>query len=328
MKAAILFPLLFAIAACASPGNKVPSNTLCVYPLSPSYSLLQRAQIYLLVLFVLLNPLKTPLFHGALAALMTKVSIIAIHAIVLLPPLVKGDTIALDLDIVGTWSVISLTSCCLAVLLSWSTALKGSKAKPLVRIWGFLVAIATVCSYAGLRRMKALRFADGSNGVCGGISNGYLRPGEHPVAIATERVFDKRFEDDVRILAPFVLIATIVGLWACFRPSPQPPLKETAMDLYSGDVLPRSTGPSPSLKSGPFRKALLMLLTLSPSVVLIAQLVQQELYFVKDGALPTMEQPQAVGQWGSWVGACLVLVAALIGKALEEKEPAKTEPIH
>src|SRR5436190_2511179 len=136
-------------------------SSLCVYPLSPTYATLPRLNTLLLLLAVIHGPADNWATKGALAAVMTRTAGLALHAFALLGvlewELAKPIEIrSFDLDILGTWALLSIVATSVPMMLSWAPSLRTSKARPLVRIWGLLVAAGALCSYAGVRKITTV----------------------------------------------------------------------------------------------------------------------------------------------------------------------------
>ena len=156
---------------------------LCVEPLSPTYSTLPRLNSIVLLFFILLSPSDSWATKGALAALMVRVATISFHAIALLATETNSDQ-TFDLDIIGTWVILSGVGVALPLLLGWAPSLKSSKARPLVRIWGVLVVAGAICAYVSLRR----NFGHIWSSSCTSASKPRLR-NDHVVALNSRSLF-------------------------------------------------------------------------------------------------------------------------------------------
>ena len=58
----------------------------------------------------------------------------------------------MDLDVVGSWAVLSTAMLMLIPMLEWSFALRDSRARAVVRVWGILITIGMICSFIALYR--------------------------------------------------------------------------------------------------------------------------------------------------------------------------------
>src|SRR5215469_10462375 len=103
-------------------------SSICVYPFSPSYSTLPRLNTLLLLLAVIHGPADNWATKGALAAVMTRTASIALHAFALLGVLkwelsMPIEIRTFDLDIIGTWVVLSVVATSIPMMLTWAPSL-------------------------------------------------------------------------------------------------------------------------------------------------------------------------------------------------------------
>jgi hypothetical protein len=126
--------------------------TICVAPLTPTYSTLPRLNTTALLLFIILSPTSSWATKGALAALMVRVATISIHAIVMLA--MRDASHALELDIISAWFILSEVAAAAPIMLLWAPSLRGSKARLLVKLWGVLVFIGAICAFTTVQWAK------------------------------------------------------------------------------------------------------------------------------------------------------------------------------
>jgi hypothetical protein len=125
------------------------NRILCVYPLSGQYSLLNRLLYYALIVFAVVGHSHPWLVTGPLAYIMTYSSTAAVHALIMA---VVSENGLLDIDVLGTWAIISIG--CLAVLPIFTTskAISESQYSPVFGFWGTLMSIGVICSLVSIHR--------------------------------------------------------------------------------------------------------------------------------------------------------------------------------
>jgi hypothetical protein len=118
----------------------------CVYSLSGTYGLLPRLLYYCTLIFAVFGRSKEWLVIGALVSALTYAGTAAIHAIFL----VTSKVTVFNLDVIGTWSVLSSGSIAYIVMVHWSTTLRNSRARMVMVLWGFLIGVALLFSRSTL----------------------------------------------------------------------------------------------------------------------------------------------------------------------------------
>jgi hypothetical protein len=135
----------FACSVSADHRNDKPgeleSHGVCSYPVSGQYAILQRVLYYALLIFSVLMHGKPWLVGGALAAAMTYSGAAAVHALVLAG--ISTKTL-LDLDIYGVWAILSAGVLAVEPMMTFSTNLRNSVARPVVAFWGMIIGVGTV----------------------------------------------------------------------------------------------------------------------------------------------------------------------------------------
>lgn len=305
---------------------------ICVEPISPTYSTLPRLNTLALLLFLLLSPWASWATTGALAALMTRTAAIAFHAIALLVTLAPPKTFAsqdpleilpaFDLDIIGTWIVLSAVSAAVPLLLGWSAALKRSQARFLVKTWSCLIVIGGVCAFVAIRKSITsgvgydsddLGERETVHDMCLSSSKSPLRAGE-AVLFDAERIFGRlrrgtllwTFDTMALVSMGFVVFICLLGSKTKSRQS-------ACYDLW-------------------FRLGgLIMVMS---AVVLPAIIVLHELFLLKSypgsAALPMTEGLSAFEQWNCWAATGLVLAATVLNWLVGKKrtKQATSLPVH
>jgi hypothetical protein len=302
------------------------TSFICIEPLSSTYSTLPRLNTLVLLLFLLLAPSASWATSGALAALMVRTAIMALHAITLLtvlPPSKDFETKdplvilpAFDLDIIGTWFILSAVGTANPLLLGWARALRESKARLLVKIWGCLVVVGSVCAFVAMRRSANggvvynsdhFRESELARSRCSNSNKSRLRTTD-AVVFDTERIFGRlrretliwKFDTAALVL---MSLAVFTSLWTA-----------KAGTTYSA-----------------LRVWLGRSFMASAAVVLPAIIILHELFLLKSNpgvaAIPMAEGLKAFDQWSCWAATSLVIVATVLNWVVEQKGHTQVDPV-
>ena len=304
-------------------GTTDTHKVVCIYPISGSYSLLQRLNYYALLVFVIFSRHKKLLVQGAAAAVMIFAGVTAVHAFALSCSTTRNRA-AFDMDVFGTWAVLGITSVFLSPFLQWSAVLRKSEARPLVQCWGILVACGTICATVNVWRnyevsypcvnfytnttVTSIPFSPPDTDQylnctpsCFASHQSFRNPSELLV-VNMSRVFDDSFERAANWPGIFITIAGVLGLFSSLsRDSDKDPLE---------------------MSKGKKRvEACLAIFAYGSPILFIVAVVLNETYLLHSPSLPLGEAPHSVGQWGCWVATILVLMSTLLDKT---SSPAKT----
>lgn len=139
---------------------------ICVEPLLPTYSTLHRLDTLTLLISALII-MGIMGYQRSPRSFMARKAVVAFYAVALLATLIPSRNVdtkvplailpAFDLDIIGAWTILSAIGVAIPILLGRSPALRHSKARFLVKIWGCLIAIRGVCALAAMRKSAAAR---------------------------------------------------------------------------------------------------------------------------------------------------------------------------
>ena len=302
-------------------------SSICVYPFSPSYATLPRLNTLLLLLAVLHGPADNWATKGALAALMTRTAGLALHAFALLGVLewelaMPLEIRSFDLDILGTWTLLSVVATSIPMMLSWAPSLLRSKARPLVRIWGVLVAAGAVCSYAGVRKIATVvNEAD----TCENAVRLPMRKDVVPERLALNELFmvPKR-QQIVQAWDIAALVVLAFGIWVCVRRGKVGEVEsKPSRNWYGGagshEVQKLQFG---ELICKPAIVGLEKLVLFAVPVVFYGLVILHELW-LWTAAVPVLEGLDAFEQWSCWVMTGLVVIATVINWILSRKSAPK-----
>jgi len=300
-------------------------SLLCAYPLSPSYSALPRLNTLLLLFAVLYGPRDNWATKGALAALMTRTAALSLHSFALLgvlenelrhsPPLSS-----VDLDILGTWAVLSVVAVAVPMMLSWAPSLMQSKARPLVRIWGVLVAAGAICAYVGMHRIKTLT---ASAPDCALMAKLPMRRTGNPLEISWDELFlQPPAQQAMRAWDIAALVVVAFGIWACFKPGRVGAKSPSTWDGAPGN----SQIQVPTFDNSVFSPGIFafeaVFLTLGV-LVFYGIVILHEIWLWKAN-VPVLEGLDGFEQWNSWVATGLVIIATVLNWMLGLKSETKS----
>ena len=85
--------------------------------------------------------------------MMARVATISIHAIVMLA--MRDLSHPLELDAISAWFILSEIAVAAPIILSWAPALRGSKARLLVKVWALLVFVGAICGFVVVQWAQA-----------------------------------------------------------------------------------------------------------------------------------------------------------------------------
>lgn len=245
-------PLFTALSHSAMAEMSYNSTTdinkvVCIAPLSGSYSIIQRWNFYITLLFVVLYRHETPLVQGAAGIVMVFSGVTAIHAFAMACFTTTHRAVC-DMDIVGAWAILGPTSAVVSLMLQWSTVLTKSKARPVVQVWGLLVSVGTICSTVSIWRHYDTSYPcidTRTNMTLSVVPSGpnpfddrhdctpscfksrqIFRSDSELVVANMSRVFDESYEQVVVWPGLLVTIAGILSLLACgSEPADRTPLQ-------------------------------------------------------------------------------------------------------
>jgi hypothetical protein len=302
-------------------------STLCVYPLSPSYSFLPRLNTYLLLVAVLYGPADNWATKGALAAMMTRTAAQSLHAFALLGVLEWElhrhlSVFSFDSDIIGTWAVLSITATAVPMMLAWAPSVANSKARPLVRIWSVLVTAASICAYVGIHRVADLP-ANGNK--CVDAGSFPMRQRGEPIAIAWSDLFLGPPKGQIlRGWDIAVLLTMSFGIWGCLRPRSVGRVKDSKWDgIVGSSQVQQST--FDNFVCSPFTCAVEMLFLTLDIIVFYGLVVLNELW-LWEAKIPALEGLDAFESWGVWVATGLVILATIVNWVLGRRSKPKPRP--
>jgi hypothetical protein len=301
------------------------TSFICVEPLSPTYSTLPRLNTLVLLLFFLLSPSASWATSGALAALMARTAVIAFHAITLLAVLISSKDYetqgplailpVFDLDIIGTWIILSAVGVAIPLLLGWAPALRKSKARLLVRIWGCLVIVGAVCAFVAMRRSATVgvnynfddfRERETARYRCLNSNKSPLRTAD-AIVFEAERIFGRlkkgtliwKFDTAAWVPMGFAVLSC---LWRAKATAEKSAYR--TFGIWLGNLV--------------------MVLA---AIVLLATITLHEIFLLESNpgvtAIPTTEGLKAFEQWSCWAATGLVIVATVLNWVVEKTRPTQ-----
>lgn len=320
------------------------NRILCVYPMSGQYSLLNRLLYYALIVFAVVLHSHPWLVAGPLAYIMTYSSTAAVHALIMAAVSKSG---LLDIDVLGTWAIISIG--CLAVLPIFTTskAISESQYSPVFGFWGTLMSIGVICSLVSIHReypdelecrsstsnqlltsqTQLLDHAFNCTYACFGTSQPLRAASE--IAIISKKAIFGHFsilQGALALTGAFGVISALFGCIPMHRKSTEAELRETIRHnqpskRYETSKVARSKRSArkharEELDRGEYRPgAMTMCWTILavPSVAIVI-ILNEVFILAHEGGFQSSEKPYAIGQWGPWVSVFLAAIAACMVK--------------
>ncbi|OBT61982.1 hypothetical protein VE03_08641 [Pseudogymnoascus sp. 23342-1-I1] len=319
------------------------NRILCVYPLSGQYSLLNRLLYYALIIFAVAGHSHPWLVTGPLAYIMTYSSTAAVHALIMA---IVSENGLLDIDVLGTWAIISIG--CLAVLPIFTTskAISESQYSPVFGFWGTLMSIGVICSLVSIHReypdelecrsstmqlltseAQLLDHTFNCSYTCFGSSQPLRATSE--IAIISKKAIFGHFnilQAALGLTGAFGLISALFGCIPMHRKSTEAELRDRIRHnqpskRYETSKVARSKRSArkharEELDRGEYRPGAVTMcgtILAVPSVAIV--IVLNEVFILAhDGGFESSEKPYAIGQWGPWVSVLLAAIAACMVK--------------
>ncbi|KFY04792.1 hypothetical protein V491_09261 [Pseudogymnoascus sp. VKM F-3775] len=321
------------------------NRILCVYPLSGQYSLLNRLLYYALIVFAVVGHSHPWLITGPLAYIMTYSSTAAVHALIMA---VVSENSLLDIDVLGTWAIISIG--CLAVLPIFTTSkvISESQYSPIFGFWGTLMSIGVICSLVSLHReypdelecrsstsMELLtsqaQLSDHTFNctyACFGSSQPLRATSE--ITIITKKAIFGHFnilQAALALTGTFGVVSALLGCIPMHRKSTEAELRDVirhnqpSKNGFETSKVARSKRNArkhakEELDRGEYKPAATTMcwtILAIPSVIIV--IILNEVFILAyDGGFESNEKPYAIGQWGPWVSVLLAAIAACMVK--------------
>ncbi|KFY70852.1 hypothetical protein V499_08912 [Pseudogymnoascus sp. VKM F-103] len=319
------------------------NRILCVYPLSGQYSLLNRLLYYALIVFAVVGHSHPWLVTGPLAYIMTYSSTAAVHALIMAIVSEKG---LLDIDVLGTWAIISIG--CLAVLPIFTTskAISESQYSPVFGFWGTLMSIGVICSLVSIHReypdelecrsstnmlltsqAQLLDHTFNCSYTCFGSSQPLRATSE--IAIISKKAIFGHFnilQGALALTGAFGVISALFGCIPMHRKSTEAELRDTIRhnqprEGFETAKVARSKRSArkharDELNRGEYKPSTMTMcwtIFAVPSVAIVI-ILNEVFILAHDGGFVSSEKPYVIGQWGPWVSVLLAAIAACMVK--------------
>ena len=325
--------ILTALPPLAGADSEKPleGKVACVYPVSGQYGAISRWVYYALLLFGICAQREVWLIAGALATAMSYSATAALHALLLACSTARQPVF--DLDLAGTWAVLSAGLFALWPVLGTSRTLIESPFRPIFSAWGIMVAIgiiASVCPVyltydkepqclsstgALLQHPYQVGMTEWNCSYSCFDSNRILRAPSEIQAIDARTIYGD-YWGLFKALAAYsanasviiIIITSGLGLrwhrWSQRRKA----RKNPSIDV--NDCSRMTFNPLHPRDRSERWAAFFFFVNQGTS---IAAVVLTEIYLL-GGGLPMDEQPFNVSQWGGAVAVALVIIAAGINK--------------
>jgi len=260
---------------------------------------------------------------------MTRTAALSLHSLALLGVLEKElrdhpHSSSVDLDILGTWAVLSVVAAAVPMMLGWAPSLRQSGARPLVRIWGVLVSVAAICAYVAMHRMKSLT-ADAIN--CTNVGKLPMRRTGDPLEIGWDALFLQAPAKQVmRGWDIAALIVVSFSIWACFKPGRVGTVKPPPNWNGAAGNSQIQTQTFDNCIFSPGIMAFEAVFLTSSVLVFYGIVALHELWLWK-ADVPALEGLDGFEQWSSWVATGLVIIATIVNWLLGIKSESKPSQV-
>lgn len=285
----------------------------CVYPISGQYGLMPRLLYYFLLLFAVLARRQVWLMAGALGSALTFSGSSALHAVALAATRSRP---LLDMDSFAIWAIVSSGSLSGRLFFDWSETLRKSPARPVFRIWGFLMIVGVICSaesifadyadeticlsWGGVLLSSPLglgvtQYQFNCTYECFGTRKLFRQPGEIQAVLKQTSVGRHSQIFLISLILTFVFgcLFGIIGLAV----------------IAKHEIRHRS---APSHTITTETKLVASRYRYVAPFVWVIIVVLNEVLLLGGPGVPAVEQPFAVGQWSPWVATTLALLASMV----------------
>ncbi|KAL8762943.1 MAG: hypothetical protein Q9184_001165 [Pyrenodesmia sp. 2 TL-2023] len=284
----------------------MPSQEICVYPISGPYGYLQRFLLYSLLAFAVIAHRWEWLVRGSAAAAMTYSATACIHAI-LLAAVSTPKNRPLDLDVFGVYCIISSSLIVLGPMLDWCKPLRQTTARLILKAWGVLLSVGLVCAVLSIWRpyprdpvcyhspLRPHACPDPENKDCEEMP---LRP--------EERLFGRTDFYAVKGFAIASLVLMLLSLLSVFASRTGDPVVIWEKDQRKFTLRHGYEHEHQEISFNTTKPWLIKIffVVVAP-IAFIANIVVTEIYILRYPPLPTLEHRYAVGQWNAWVGVAM-----------------------
>ena len=245
----------------------------------------------------------------------------SIHAVALVAVLLRQQRISdqapvpFDLDSIGAWAILGAVGTAMPMLLGWAPALKKSKARPLVRVWGIMTIIGAVCAYAAMVRAKSFGFdanTTQSRQTCQRALPTPMRKQEEPVSLSFDILFAPPYNNIIKAWDIAALVMMAFGAWSCLRLGTVGQSAMTAVGI---------NGLNPTQHHPDSRKKVFAVIAeqglIVASMLFFWGLVAINERFFFQQAVLEVEGRDSFEQWSCWAATGLVVAAAVLNWTLE-----------
>jgi hypothetical protein len=259
---------------------------------------------------------------------MTRTAGLALHAFALLGVLnwelvMPVEIRSFDLDILGTWVILSVVATSVPMMLSWAPSLMTSKARPLVRIWGVLIAAGALCSYVGVHKISTVVNEDDT---CENAVRLPMRRYVVPERLPLNKFFmAPRRQQIVRAWDIAALVVLAFGIWTCVRIGRVGVVKSKSSRNWYGEAGSHQVQKQPfnAVICTPTIVGLEKLVLFAVPVVFYGLVILHELW-LWTAAVPVLEGLDAFEQWSCWIMTGLVMIATIINAILSRRSTPKS----
>ena len=303
--------LLFSVCAPAAAG---PLKGTCAYSISGAYSPISRYLYYAFLIIPIIFHKAEWLVGGTLGASMLFSSIAVVHSIALVA---VGGRETVDLDIIPVYSITGVGLLAGTPMMIWSKTLRQAapSARAIVFSWIGLMFIGVLASVASIKAVRKPQPCDPApllQGSCGLICNTTLPMRNSQSVISIPYLWKDELSQYSNWFAAYATTFASVGLM--YASSRRTPREMSVEQLDQKDMFRR-------LREKNARKIYCCALFIPPLGMALAfsHVVITELVMMGPHHLPYGEGLDAIGQWGTLVGAFFAVLVSVIKVCINKR---------
>ena len=312
--------LLLLLSICA-PATADPLKGICVYSISGAYGPISRYLYYAFLIIPMVFHKVEWLVGGTLGASMLFSSIAVIHGIALAAVRGRGTV---DLDIIPVFAITGVGMLAGTPMMIWSKTIReaASSALAIVFLWIGLMFVGILASVASLKAVSRPQPCDPAallQGNCGLTCNATLPMRNAQPVLSIPYLWRDEFFDYSGWFASYGTVFAFVGLvYACSRHSP----REMALKELNKKNMPKR------LREKNAGRIYCFALCLPPLGIALAfaHIVVTELVMMGPHHVPLGEGLDAIGQWGTLVGAFFAILASVVKVYIDKKQAPSRDP--
>lgn len=307
--------ILFLLLSICAPASANPLKGICSYSISSGYGPISRYLYYAFLIVPMLFHDLEWVIGGTLGASMLFSSIAAIHGIALAAVRGRGTV---DLDIIPVFAISGVGMLAGTPMMIWSKTLREAarSARTVVFSWIGLMFVGVLASVASLKAVQTPQACDPASlleGSCGLQCNATLPMRNGQAVISIPYLWKDELFDYSGWFAAYGTCFAFMGLFYAY--GRQTPREMVVQQLQQTSIskVSREKNPCKAYCCAHFIPPLGLSFAL-------AQIIITALIMMGPHHVPLGESLDAVGQWGTLVGAFFALLASFMKVGIDKKD--------